>query len=85
MFTQRDVLGVARLLRPGWDAAWHVMGRAVARGPAAKPLTVPAHGEPVEIPYSRAPQNVAAEHVRNSVSPRFPGSTLVNPGEKRLF
>jgi transposase len=38
-----DVLGAARLLRISWDEAWHVMDRAVTRGLAAKPLTVPAH------------------------------------------
>ena len=38
-----DVQGAARLLRISWDEAWHLMGRAVARGLAAKPPTVPAH------------------------------------------
>jgi transposase len=38
-----DVLGAARLLRLSWDEAWHLMDRAVARGLAAKPLSVPAH------------------------------------------
>jgi transposase len=38
-----DVLGAARLLRLSWDEAWHLMDRVVARGLAAKPLTVPAH------------------------------------------
>ena len=37
-----DVLGAARLLRLSWEQAWHLMDRAVARGLAAKPLTVPA-------------------------------------------
>src|SRR5574340_1034497 len=37
-----DVLGAARLLRLSGDEAWHLMDRAVARGLAAKPLTVPA-------------------------------------------
>jgi transposase len=38
-----DVLGAGRLLRLSWDEAWHLMDRAVARGLAVKPLTVPAH------------------------------------------
>lgn len=38
-----DVLGASRLLRLSWDEAWHLMDRAVARGRAAKPATVPAH------------------------------------------
>lgn len=38
-----DVLGAGRLLRLSWDETWHLMDRAVARGLAAKPLTVPAH------------------------------------------
>lgn len=37
-----DVKSAARLLRLSWDEAWHLMARAVARGLAAKPLTVPA-------------------------------------------
>lgn len=38
-----DVLGAGRVLRLSWDEAWHLIDRAVARGLAAKPLTVPAH------------------------------------------
>lgn len=38
-----DVASAAGLLRISWDQAWHLMDRAVARGLAAKPLTVPAH------------------------------------------
>ncbi len=38
-----DVAAAAGLLRISWDEAWHLMGRAVARGLAAKPLAVPAH------------------------------------------
>lgn len=38
-----DVAAAARLLRLSWDEAWHLMDRAVTRGLAAKPLTVPAH------------------------------------------
>ena len=38
-----DVQGGARLLRISWDEAWHLMGRAVARGLSAKPPKVPAH------------------------------------------
>ena len=34
---------LAGRLRIGWDEAWHLMDRAVARGLAAKPLAVPAH------------------------------------------
>lgn len=37
-----DVLGASRILRLSWDETWHLMGRAVKRGLAAKPLTVPA-------------------------------------------
>jgi transposase len=38
-----DVKSAAGLLRISWDQAWHLMGRAVARGLAAKPVQVPAH------------------------------------------
>lgn len=38
-----DVASAAGLLSLSWDEAWHLMGRAVARGLAAKPLAVPAH------------------------------------------
>jgi len=38
-----DVRSAAGLLRISWDEAWALMGRAVARGLAAKPPTVPAH------------------------------------------
>ena len=38
-----DVKSAAGLLRISWDEAWHLMGRAVARGLAAKPVRVPAH------------------------------------------
>src|SRR5262249_13045337 len=37
-----DVAGAAKLLRVSWDEAWHLMGRAVTRGLAAKPPSVPA-------------------------------------------
>src|SRR6185312_8091021 len=37
-----DVLGGAGLLRISWDEAWHLMGRAVARGQQAKPRRVMA-------------------------------------------
>jgi transposase len=37
-----DVQGAARLLRLSWDEAWHLIERAVARGLAAKPVSVPA-------------------------------------------
>jgi transposase len=43
VLTECDVAATARLLRISWDEAWHLMDRAVARGLAAKPLTVPAH------------------------------------------
>lgn len=36
-----DVAAAAGLLRISWDEAWHLMDRAVTRGPAAKPLSVP--------------------------------------------
>lgn len=39
---QCDVEGAARLLRLSWDEAWHLMDRAVARGLALKPRSVPA-------------------------------------------
>ncbi len=42
VLTECDVLGASRLLRLSWDETWHLMDRAVARGLAAKPLTVPA-------------------------------------------
>jgi transposase len=38
-----DVLGASRVLRLSWDETWHLMDRAVARGLAAKPASVPAH------------------------------------------
>lgn len=38
-----DVASAAGLLRVSWDEAWHLMERAVARGLAVKPLSVPAH------------------------------------------
>lgn len=38
-----DVLGASRLLRTSWDETWQLMARAVRRGLAAKPATVPAH------------------------------------------
>jgi transposase len=38
-----DVKSAAGLLRISWDEAWHLMGRAVARGLAAKTPTAPAH------------------------------------------
>jgi transposase len=37
-----DVAAAARLLRISWDQAWHLMDRAVTRGLAAKPPSVPA-------------------------------------------
>jgi transposase len=43
VLTECDVLGAARLLRLSWDETWHLMQRAVTRGLAAKPATVPAH------------------------------------------
>jgi transposase len=36
-----DVAAGAGLLRISWDEAWHLMDRAVTRGLAAKPLSVP--------------------------------------------
>jgi transposase len=33
---QTDVLGATRVLRISWDEAWHIVGRAVARGQARK-------------------------------------------------
>lgn len=38
-----DVAWAAKLLRISWDEAWHLMDRAVARGLAAKPASVPVH------------------------------------------
>lgn len=38
-----DVASAAKLLRISWDEAWHLMDRAVARGLAAKPTSVPVH------------------------------------------
>ena len=38
-----DVAAAARLLRISWDQAWHLMDRAVTRGLAAKPPSVPTH------------------------------------------
>lgn len=38
-----DVASAAKLLRISWDEAWHLMDRAVARGLAAKPTSVPTH------------------------------------------
>jgi transposase len=43
VLTETDVSGAARLLRLSWDEAWHLMDRAVARGLAQRPVTVPAH------------------------------------------
>jgi transposase len=43
VLTACDVAAAAGLLRISWDEAWHLMDRAVARGLAAKPLSVPAH------------------------------------------
>jgi transposase len=37
-----DVLGASRLLHTSWDETWHLMERAVARGQAAKAMSVPA-------------------------------------------
>lgn len=37
-----DVASAARLLGISWDEAWHLMDRAVTRGLAAKPPSVPA-------------------------------------------
>ncbi len=38
-----NVAAAAGLLRISWDQAWHLMDRAVSRGLAAKPHSVPAH------------------------------------------
>lgn len=43
VLTETDVSGAARLLRLSWDEAWLLMDHAVARGLAARPVTVPAH------------------------------------------
>lgn len=43
VLTETDVSGAARLLRLSWEQAWLVMEHAVARGLAARPVTVPAH------------------------------------------
>jgi transposase len=43
VLTECDVAGAARLLRLSWDEAWHLMRRAVKRGLAGKPPTVPTH------------------------------------------
>lgn len=37
------VTGAMRILRIGWDAAWHIVERAVQRGLAAKPARVVTH------------------------------------------
>ncbi len=38
-----DIRGATRLLRISWDAAWHLMAKAVARGQRAKAAHVPTH------------------------------------------
>jgi len=43
VLTETDVSGAARLLRLSWDEAWLLMDHAVARGLAARPVTVPTH------------------------------------------
>ena len=41
VFAACAVAAAAGLLRISWDEAWHLMDRAVTRGLAAKPLSVP--------------------------------------------
>jgi len=43
VLTACDVASAAGLLHISWDEAWHLMDRAVTRGLAAKPLSVPNH------------------------------------------
>jgi len=38
-----DIRGATRLLQISWDAAWHLMAKAVARGQQAKAAHVPTH------------------------------------------